>query len=242
MPAWPQGCPTWTSRMSGRRCGDCWTGARRHGRREVALVTGAGFGPAATETLVLRLVERMGATPVKVRVAAAAAVASQGDGVRQTVQESLPQGAITYRDGEVVREALGSGATMLTFGGGERQMLPGPVGDLETARAGERRGERDRVHRESGGAPPRNRLLGVGRGRRARMGGSRPPSCGLVKVSAPRRHRGRDGAARAGGRRARRVDSRQSVWRRSGHRRYGRPGDTERTAGMNATRPVARCR
>src|SRR6185437_3859005 len=102
--------------------------------REVALVTGAGFGPAATETLVLRLVERLGATPVRVRVAAAAAVASQGDGVRQTVQESLPLGAITYRDGEVVREALGSGATVLTFGGGERQMLPGPVGDLETAR------------------------------------------------------------------------------------------------------------
>jgi saccharopine dehydrogenase (NAD+, L-lysine-forming) len=102
--------------------------------REVALVTGAGFGPAATETLVLRLVERMDATPARVRVAAAAAVASQGDGVRQTIQESLPQGAITYRDGEVVREALGSGATSLTFGGAERQMLPGPVGDLETAR------------------------------------------------------------------------------------------------------------
>jgi short subunit dehydrogenase-like uncharacterized protein len=102
--------------------------------REVALVTGAGFGPAATETLVLRLVERMGATPVTVRVAAAAAVTSQGDGVRLTVQESLPLGAVTYRDGDVVREALGSGATVLTFGGGERQMLPGPVGDLETAR------------------------------------------------------------------------------------------------------------
>jgi hypothetical protein len=54
--------------------------------------------------------------------------------VRLTVQESLPLGAMTYRDGEVVREALGSGATVLRFGGGERQMLPGPVGDLETAR------------------------------------------------------------------------------------------------------------
>jgi saccharopine dehydrogenase (NAD+, L-lysine-forming) len=102
--------------------------------REVALVTGAGFGPAATETLVLRLVERMDVVPARVRVAAAAAVASQGDGVRQTIQESLPQGAITYRDGQVVREALGSGATVLTFGGAQRQMLPGPVGDLETAR------------------------------------------------------------------------------------------------------------
>jgi hypothetical protein len=34
----------------------------------------------------------------------------------------------------VVQEALGSGATVLAFGGAERQMLPGPVGDLETAR------------------------------------------------------------------------------------------------------------
>ena len=102
--------------------------------REVALVTGAGFGPAATETLVLRLAGRMGAVPARVRVAAAAAVARQGDGVRQTIQESLPQGAITYRDGQVIRDALGSGAEVLTFGGAQRQMLPGPVGDLETAR------------------------------------------------------------------------------------------------------------
>jgi saccharopine dehydrogenase (NAD+, L-lysine-forming) len=102
--------------------------------RGVTLVTGAGFGPAATEALVLRLVERMGVVPARVRVAAAAAVARQSDGVRQTIQESLPQGAITYRDGQIVREALGSGATVLTFGGAQRQMLQGPVGDLETAR------------------------------------------------------------------------------------------------------------
>jgi short subunit dehydrogenase-like uncharacterized protein len=105
--------------------------ARAHA---VTLVTGAGFGPAATETLVLRLVDQMGAVPELVRVAAAAAVTRQSDGVRQTVQESLSQGvAITYRDGRLVREALGSGATVLTFGGAQRQMLPGPVGDLEAA-------------------------------------------------------------------------------------------------------------
>jgi uncharacterized protein YbjT (DUF2867 family) len=50
--------------------------ARAHA---VALVTGAGFGPAATETLVLRLVERMGAVPDLVRVAAAAGVTRQSD-------------------------------------------------------------------------------------------------------------------------------------------------------------------
>jgi short subunit dehydrogenase-like uncharacterized protein len=106
--------------------------ARAHG---VALVTGAGFGPAATETLVLRLVEQMGMTPSLVRVAAAAGVTRRSDGVRQTIQESLSQGVtVTYRDGQVVRDVLGSGAAVLTFGGAQRQMLPGPVGDLETAR------------------------------------------------------------------------------------------------------------
>jgi saccharopine dehydrogenase (NAD+, L-lysine-forming) len=106
--------------------------ARAH---QVALVTGAGFGPAATETLVLRLAGRMGMVPARVRVAAAAAVTGRSDGVRQTIQESLSQGVtITYRDGQLVREAFGSGATVLSFGGARREMLPGPVGDLETAR------------------------------------------------------------------------------------------------------------
>lgn len=106
--------------------------ARAH---QVALVTGAGFGPAATETLVLRLVARMGMVPAGVRVAAAAGVTRHSDGVRQTIRESLSDGvAITYRDGQVIREALGSGATVLTFGGVQRRMLPGSVGDVEAAR------------------------------------------------------------------------------------------------------------
>src|SRR5215217_2280997 len=73
--------------------------ARAH---RVALVTGAGFGPAATQTLVLRLVARIGMAPARVRVAAAAGVTRHSDGVRQTVRESLSHGvAITYRDGQV---------------------------------------------------------------------------------------------------------------------------------------------
>jgi Saccharopine dehydrogenase NADP binding domain len=102
--------------------------------REVALVTGAGFGPAATETLVLRLVAQTRGVPARVRVAAAARVARHGEGVRRTVEESFAHGAITYREGQAVREPLGSGATMLTFGGAQRRMFPGPVGDLEAAR------------------------------------------------------------------------------------------------------------
>jgi saccharopine dehydrogenase (NAD+, L-lysine-forming) len=106
--------------------------ARAH---QVVLVTGAGFGPAATETLVLHLVGRMGTVPARVRVAAAAGVTRHSDGVRQTVQDALSDGvAITYRDGQVVREALGIGAAIVTFGGAQRRMLPGPVGDVEAAR------------------------------------------------------------------------------------------------------------
>jgi short subunit dehydrogenase-like uncharacterized protein len=106
--------------------------ARAHG---VALVTGAGFGPAATETLVLRLVEQIGGVPNLVRVAAAAGVTQQSDGVRQTIQESLAHGiAVIYRHNQVIQQAFGMDATTLTFGGAQRQMLPGPIGDLETAR------------------------------------------------------------------------------------------------------------
>jgi short subunit dehydrogenase-like uncharacterized protein len=101
--------------------------------REVVLVTGAGFGPAATESLVLRLIERTRTAPARVRVAAAARVIGHGEGVRQTIEESVSHGAITYRGGQVVREPLGSGATVLAFGGAHRRMLPGPVGDLEAA-------------------------------------------------------------------------------------------------------------
>jgi short subunit dehydrogenase-like uncharacterized protein len=102
--------------------------------RGVVLVTGAGFGPAATETLVLRLVEGMGVSPDRVRVAAAAAVTRHSDGVAQTVRETMTQGALTYWKGLLVREALGSGATVLTFGGAARPVFPAPVGDLEAAR------------------------------------------------------------------------------------------------------------
>src|SRR5436190_3871151 len=102
--------------------------------RQVPLITGAGFGPGATEALVLSLVEHARSAPARVRVAAAAQVSRHGDGVRQTIEESISQGSITYRNGHVVRESLGNGAATLTFGGAERRMLPGPVGDLEAAR------------------------------------------------------------------------------------------------------------
>jgi hypothetical protein len=59
VPASPPSCRMWTSQTNGQRYGNCLTATSKHAHA-VTLVTGAGFGPAATETLVLRLVEQMG--------------------------------------------------------------------------------------------------------------------------------------------------------------------------------------
>jgi len=100
----------------------------------VTLVTGAGFGLVATETLVLRLMEELSAAPASVRVAAAPAVTGQSPGVRETVLASAPEGATAYVAGKLVRSPLGSGAISLPFGGRTRRVLPLPLGDLEAAR------------------------------------------------------------------------------------------------------------
>ncbi|MER8184512.1 saccharopine dehydrogenase NADP-binding domain-containing protein [Kitasatospora sp. NPDC094015] len=108
--------------------------------RGVTLVTGAGFGPAVTEALVLRLRERAGAPLARVEVASAAVTAYATEGVRTTVAEALADGTAYYASGRLEHAPLGTGLTTLRFGGAERRMLPVPVGDLETA------------HRASGGA------------------------------------------------------------------------------------------
>ncbi|MER6126218.1 saccharopine dehydrogenase NADP-binding domain-containing protein [Streptomyces sp. NPDC001795] len=101
--------------------------------RGATLVTGAGFGPAATEALVLALLKaEVGAAAVK--VATATHSAYDTDGVRGSVTEAMAEGATSYRAGELVRAPLGEGATALTFGGAIRTVIPVPAGDLEAAR------------------------------------------------------------------------------------------------------------
>jgi short subunit dehydrogenase-like uncharacterized protein len=100
----------------------------------ITAVTGAGFGPGGTESLVLGLVEELGETPDVVRVATVPANSHVSPGVRETIAALLPEGAITYVDGALVRAPFGTGATVLEFGGMRRSMLPGPAGDLEVAR------------------------------------------------------------------------------------------------------------
>jgi short subunit dehydrogenase-like uncharacterized protein len=102
--------------------------------RGITAVTGAGFGPGGTESLVLSLVEELGETPEQVRVATVPANSHVSPGVRETIAALLPQGAITYIDGALMRATLGTGAVELNFGGMRRSMFPGPAGDLEAAR------------------------------------------------------------------------------------------------------------
>jgi hypothetical protein len=102
--------------------------------RGITAVTGAGFGPGGTESLLLGLVEELGETPDVVRVATVPANSHVSPGVRETIAAQMPEGATTYVDGALVRAPFGSGATVLDFGGARRTMLPGPTGDLEVAR------------------------------------------------------------------------------------------------------------
>ena len=100
----------------------------------ITAVTGAGFGPGGTESLVLGLVNDLGETPDLVRVATLPANSHLSPGVRETIAALMPEGATTYVDGALVRAPFGTGATVLAFGGARRNMLPGPAGDLEAAR------------------------------------------------------------------------------------------------------------
>lgn len=102
--------------------------------RGITAVTGAGFGPGGTESLVLGLVEELGETPDLVRVATVPAPSHVTPGVQETIAALLPEGATTYVDGALTRAPFGTGATVLNFGGARRTMLPGPAGDLEAAR------------------------------------------------------------------------------------------------------------
>jgi short subunit dehydrogenase-like uncharacterized protein len=102
--------------------------ARRH---EVQLVTGAGFGVVATETLALMLAH---ASPLQsIQVAAAQAVAYASRGVKATIADGMAQGSPRYVDGQLVVGAFGEGVTTVQFPDGPRQVIPAPVGDLLAA-------------------------------------------------------------------------------------------------------------
>jgi saccharopine dehydrogenase (NAD+, L-lysine-forming) len=101
--------------------------------RGAQLVTGAGFGVVATETLALTLARVAPVPLVSVEVAAAQAVAYATPGVKASIAASLALGSPRYVDGQLVFGPLGDGATTLQFPDGPRQVIPVPVGDLLAA-------------------------------------------------------------------------------------------------------------
>jgi short subunit dehydrogenase-like uncharacterized protein len=104
--------------------------ARRQG---VPLITGAGFGVVATETLALMLARASSRPLQNLQVAAAQDVAYATRGVQATIADGLAQGSPRYVNGDLVVATFGEGATTLAFPDGPRQVVPAPVGDLVAA-------------------------------------------------------------------------------------------------------------
>ena len=101
------------------------------------LVTGAGFGVYATESVVLKLCE--GRLPAaQVRVDAIASVETEagmlGSALAASVIDGLTDGGREYRQGKLVKTALGSAPVPLTLPGGPTlHTASAPSGELEAA-------------------------------------------------------------------------------------------------------------
>ena len=102
--------------------------------RGSVLVTGAGFGPAVTESLLLGLLPALSGPPAAIRVAAAAASEQISPGAQATFAQAMTEGAAWYADGVLTRAPLGISGFAMMLGGHLWQMLPAPAADLEAAR------------------------------------------------------------------------------------------------------------
>lgn len=102
-----------------------------------AIVTGAGFGVLASESVVLRLC-RDCARAARVRVDSLARVEQAGvigPTVAATVVDALPAGGRVYRDGRLRRTGAGTHALQLVLpDGSSATTASAPFGELEAAR------------------------------------------------------------------------------------------------------------
>ena len=103
-----------------------------------SLVPGAGFGVAATESVVTDLCAGL-PTPRRVRTAMIPSVASEagvvGEALAATVVDLLPAGGRRYVDGALRRVTPGHDAETLTLPDGSRVVTAGmPFGELVAAR------------------------------------------------------------------------------------------------------------
>jgi saccharopine dehydrogenase (NAD+, L-lysine-forming) len=105
--------------------------ARAHGS---VLVTGAGFGPAVTEALLLGLLPTLTGPPAAVRVAAAPATEGISAGVQATLAMTAAEGTAWYADGILTRAPQAAGGFRMVLAGHPWRMTPAPAADLEAAR------------------------------------------------------------------------------------------------------------
>jgi short subunit dehydrogenase-like uncharacterized protein len=96
------------------------------------LVTGAGFGVLATETLVIEL--RSDRPAESARVAALPAVDGMGSAVLASVIDAVAHGGRRYRDGQLVRTRLGADYARIPLPDlRATDALAVPTGELEAA-------------------------------------------------------------------------------------------------------------
>jgi short subunit dehydrogenase-like uncharacterized protein len=100
------------------------------------LVTGAGFGPAVTESMLLRLLPTLPGPAARVRVAGAPSAPDGpvSPGIQATAAQAAAEGTAWYADGALTRAPLGTGGTLMTLGGHAWPMIPAATAELETAR------------------------------------------------------------------------------------------------------------
>jgi short subunit dehydrogenase-like uncharacterized protein len=101
------------------------------------LVTGAGFGVLATESVVLKLCADR-PTPARVRVDALAMVENEpgriGSALAASIVGTVAAGGRRYENGRLVRARLGADVEHFTLPDGSPvQTAGGPLGDLEAA-------------------------------------------------------------------------------------------------------------
>ena len=102
------------------------------------IVTGAGFGLLATESVVLKLCEGM-PPAARVKVAAVPSFASEagliGSALAASIIDGLAAGGYRYEDGRLVRTRLFGEFEILAFPDGTKvRTAAAPTGDMEAAR------------------------------------------------------------------------------------------------------------
>ncbi len=101
------------------------------------LVTGAGFGVLATESVVMKLCQDR-PTPDRVRTDALASIEIEegmfGEALAATIIDGLPYGGRYYKDGRLVRNRVGSSPTSITLPDGSSVTSASvPFGELVAA-------------------------------------------------------------------------------------------------------------